>query len=125
MSAPLFYQLLMCASIIAFNLFVLESNNIFSFDGIVASYEVLCYGTLTFIYCYLSDAITSNLYDIGDSFFGCAWYILPIQQQKMFIVPIQRSQRRFHLTGLALADCSLKNFLSVFEFKFFMILMNC
>lgn len=113
MSAPLFYQLLMCASIIALNLFVLSSASILSFDGIVASYEVLIYGTLTFIYCYLSDTITSNLYEIGDSFFGCAWYFLPVQQQRLFIFPIERSHRRFHLTGFSLVDCSLRNFLSV------------
>lgn len=113
MSATLFYQLLICASIIAFNLFVLESYNLLSFESLASIYVVATYSILTFIYCYLSDTVTTNLYNIGDTFFGFCWYLLPVPQQKLFILPIQRSQQLYHLNGLGLVDCSLRNFLSV------------
>lgn len=120
-SASVFYQLLVCASIIALNLLALETQNWLSLERIVSIYEVLVYIALTFLYCNVSDTVTTNLYDIGDTFFGCLWYTLPLAQQKLFILPIQRSQRRFHLTGLGLVDCSLRNFLSVLAFIAFEI----
>lgn len=113
MSATLFYQLLICASIIGFNLFALESYDLISFESLASFYVVATYATLTYLYCYLSDTLTTNFYNVGDTFFGCWWYAMPVRHQKLFILPIQRSQRRFHLNGLGLVDCSLKNFLSV------------
>lgn len=67
----------------------------------------------TFVYCYLSENITSGLFTVGQSFYGCEWYRLPIDQQKLFNLPLARAQVEFRLKGLDIVDCSLGVFLSV------------
>lgn len=113
MSATIFYQLLMCATCNAVQLFMLESNNVLSFEGIVSIYLLLMHMSLTYACCYLSESVTANLTRVGDIFFDFPWYQLPIQQQKLIIMPIQRSNRPFYFDGFGLVDCSLQTFLSV------------
>lgn len=113
MSATLFNQLLMCALAIAMQLFLLESTKLISFDTMISIYFIFVFTTTAFIYCYLSEIVTTGLLRIGDNFYHFAWYLLPVQQQQLFLMPIQRAYREFYFSGFGLIDCSLKNFLSV------------
>lgn len=65
------------------------------------------------ISCVFSEVITHDLCTIADIFYGYAWYRLPVKQQKLFILPIQRANKALRLTGLGLVDCSLRVFASV------------
>lgn len=113
MSATIFNQLLVCAVTIAMQLFLLESTKLISFDTVISVYFIFVFTTTAFIYCSLSETVTTDLLSIGDNFYDFAWYLLPVQQQRFFLLPIQRAYREFHFGGLGLIDCSLKNFLSV------------
>lgn len=113
MSEVLFYQLLVCALIIALSMVSLQSNNLFSYDTIVSLYIVVWVSFVAFIYCHLSDSTTSTLLEIGDFFYGCDWFMLPVKYQKWSRWPIQCSQRIFHFNGLGLLNCSLRTFFSV------------
>lgn len=64
---------------------------------------------------------TTDLLEIGDIFYNSAWYRLPIKEQRLLALPIQRSQREFRLSGLGFLDCSLAVYSSVkllFSIKF-------
>lgn len=54
-----------------------------------------------------------NLFEVGDIFYNSLWYKLPSQEQKLLILPIQRSQKLFRLNGFGIVDCSLEVFSSV------------
>lgn len=117
----LFYQLLVCAVIIAFNLFGLETATL-DMHTFLAAAELIDTVILTYIYCYLSEQITSDLVDIGDIFYGSDWYGMPVKFQKLVALPILRSQREIQLSGLELIDCTLTIYLSVsLEFPFLSI----
>lgn len=106
-SEALFCQLLMCAATMAINLFALESSGLLSLRAISPIYQLLVILTTTFIYCYLSEALTTDLLEIGDLFYGIAWYRLPISAQSLLIPAIHHSQQEFRLKGAGLIDCSL------------------
>lgn len=113
MSPTLFFQLLSSALNTAVLLVVIDVNNLFrlstlsSFDGLV------CIFVTTLFYCNLSETITAKLLSIANIFYENDWYYLPVKQQKMVIIPIQRSQKEFRLKGLGLINCSLWIFASV------------
>lgn len=110
----LFYQLLVCAVIIAFNLFSLESTkSIYDLHSIVSFTELTSTVVPTYIYCSLSDNFTSDLEDIGDVFYESTWFKMPVKYQRFMIMPIMRSQREIRLSGFGLIDCSLNVFLAV------------
>lgn len=117
MSPAIFYQLLLCAVILAVYLFTIQVTELFSFGSLVSFVGILCIVGPTYIYCMLSENITIKIYEIGDGFYNIAWYRLPIKQQKLFILPIQRSQSEFRLMGLGLVDCSLGVFSAVSEYS--------
>lgn len=74
MSSIIFYQPMMCASIVAFNLYSLDLNGISTNLEVFASiYEILFSATPTFAYCFLSNRVTSRLLEVDDAFYGCAW----------------------------------------------------
>lgn len=107
-SPVLFYQLLLCAVSMSVFLLALEECEMLVFTLGITSITIS-----TFIYCYLSDNGTADLFAIGDAFYGCAWYLLTVSQQKRLILPIQRANHEFRLTGFGIVDCSLGVFVSV------------
>lgn len=114
MGSIIFYQLMMCAIILAFNLYSLELNGISTNLEVFASiYEILFSVTPTFAYCFLSNRVTSRLLEVGDAFYGCAWYALAPDQQMLFFAIIQRSQRDMCFSGLGIIECTLESFSSV------------
>lgn len=117
LSIGLFFQLLVCAVSLAVFMIGLESNphlNLIAFIMLIGVSVTL---TSTGIPCYLSENVTNALEAIGDIFFDCAWYHLPPKQQKLFLLPLQRSQKTFRFTGLGLVECSLGVFLGVGYFS--------
>lgn len=113
MSPPIFYQLLLCAVIMAVFLFAIQVNEFFSLASLVSFQGMFSVVGPTYIYCNLSENVTAKLYEIGDVFYNFAWYRLPVKRQKLFIPPIQRSQSEFRLMGFGLVDCSLTVFSAV------------
>lgn len=118
MDEVLFYMLLACSSIIAFDLIALDSSDTFSLETAVTLYDLSTILAMTFIHCYSSEQITQMLYNIGDIYYNSMWYHLPVALQKSIIFPIQRSSREFRLKSLGLIDCSLPAFLSVRRYDY-------
>lgn len=117
MSVGLFFQLLVCAISLAIYSVGLESNDILSMRFFISAIGLTNTISSTYAYCYLSEYVTYNLAMVGDYFYSCAWYCLPIKQQQLFILPIQRAQLKFRINGLGIVECSLRVFSSVtFEF---------
>lgn len=108
-----FYQLMVCAVIIAFNLFALDIATATILHSIVSLGELLSTIVPTYIYCSLSEYFTANLLEIGEVFYASTWYNFRVKYQKLLKMPIMRSQREVRLSGLGLIDCSLNVFLSV------------
>lgn len=113
MSPVLFFLLLSYAIIIAIFLLDFEAVDEFTF---------VVYGMLTafsnfvmqlVIYSRLSENVTRDLFASGDLFYDSPWYQLAPNLQKLYALPILRSQREFRLTGLGIIECSLRVFASV------------
>lgn len=113
MSGVLFYQLLICAAVTAFNLFALEANGFLNLNAAVSLYLMISALITTFLYCFLADRFTTDLLDIAMIFYGSTWYQLPSHHQRIFVLLIKRSQREIRLKCFGLIDCSLSVFSSV------------
>lgn len=113
MSAALFYQLFFCAVTTAVLLFAIDTNSLFTLSTIISIQGILIIATPTFVYCNLSEQLTSQLFSIGDIFYERAWYRMPLKHQQLVIFPIRRSHMEFRLMGLGIIDCSLSVFVSV------------
>lgn len=113
MELVLFNMATTCVIIIAFNLLVVELNDTFNMEAMIAFIDLYLMLGLTFAHFYLSEWITSDLSDIGDIFYNSPWYQLPLKQQTLMALPIQRAGRVFRLQCLGLCNCSLAIFASV------------
>lgn len=111
----LFFQLLICAIIIAFDLFTMESASTSYLHLIVSFTEMASTVVPCYIYCSLSETFTFELVEIGDTFYSSLWYEMPVTYQKLMQMPVMRSQREVRLSGLGLINCSLSVFLSVWK----------
>lgn len=100
----------------ASELFAIELNEAFSFEAVNAMAYIAFVLALMYAYCSASERVTSYLLDVGEMFYNSAWYQLPVKQQKLLVLPIQRAEREFRLSGLGLFDCSLAVFSSVSNF---------
>lgn len=113
MDVPLFANLLTCATVIAFNLLLLEVSDHVDLSIAASLYDMGTVVAMTIIFCLLSELITAALLRIGDAFYESMWYRLPPRQQKLLGLPIQRSQRVFYFEGLGLIYSSLYTFVRV------------
>lgn len=113
MELVLLTSTVVCTISIALNLYALELNNTISAEAMDALFDLFLVVMLMFTYCYLSERVTADLFDIGDIFYNVDWFQLPVNQQRFLVLPIQRSQRELRLQGLGLFDCSLAIFSSV------------
>lgn len=116
MSMVLFITILTCATNIAFDLYVIDLHDSFNFNLAIAVANMCIITGITFVYCFLSERITTELLAIAEVFYYSAWYQLPVKQQRIVMLPIARSQREFRLTCLGFIDCSLPVFSSVNSF---------
>lgn len=113
MSGVLFFQLVLCALATAFGLFVINLHGLLSYTTAVAVIAISTVFLPTFIYCDLSERITTDLHEMGCAFYSLAWYELPFKQQKIILLSIQYAQYGVRLTGFGIISCSLATFLSV------------
>lgn len=100
-------MIILSSLVTAFNLYVFELNDALNLEIIAAFFDLVIALVITFINCYLSEQITTALFEIGDNFYDMPWYQLSTKQQKGLVFPIQRAQRELRLTGLGLVDCTL------------------
>lgn len=113
MEVTLFFKTLSCIIAIAFNLYVLEVSGTVNMEAVVAIVDMLLSIAVTFVCFYIAEWISIYMLDIADIFYDSPWYRLPVEQQKLLVLPIQRAQRQFRLKGLGMFDCSLAVFSSV------------
>lgn len=113
MSVSLFFQLLICAASLAVYLVGLEASSFLELSFYVTLSGITVALVPTYLFCLLSENVSLDLGAIGASFYDCAWYQLPVRQQLMFVMPIQRGQQTYHMSGLDLVDCSLRAFTMV------------
>lgn len=113
MSVGLFFQLLVCATSLAVYMVGIETNGVRSMNTCISIIGVLITMSSTYVYCLISENVTTDLEMVGDSFYESSWYRLPVQQQRLFGLPIQRSQKEFRMTGLGFVECSLRVYSSV------------
>lgn len=113
MEPILFNMAFTCVIVLACNLLVIEINYTLNFQIMTALIDTFAVVGLAFTFFYFSDWITIKLMEIGDIFYNLSWYQLPVKQQKLLILPIQRAHRSIRLKCLGLFDCSLAVFLSV------------
>lgn len=117
MSVGLFFQLLICAVSLAVYMMGMETSKAFGLTFFVSISGIVNNLTATYIYCLLSENVTLDLGMIGNNFYDCAWYQLPVRQQRLFAVPIQWAQLEFRMTGLGWVECSLRVFTAVSFFR--------
>lgn len=103
-------HLLCCALIIAFNLVLLDSVDHIKIEVFSSLYIMSSETATNFIFCFLSEHITTCLSKIPNVFYGSLWYHLPPPRQKLISLAIARSQQEFHLEGLGIMSCSLETF---------------
>lgn len=113
MSVGIFFQLLVCASLLAIYMVGIEADGNLGVNVLISLVGVAANVIISFLFCFLSENLTHKLSTIGDHFYNYAWYRLPIKQQQLFIFPIQRTQKEFRINGLGIVECSLKVFVSV------------
>lgn len=114
MTMILFAMTVSCTTGIALDLLAIEMNNYFGFGIMTTIIDLLLMLGIMFTYSCLSELISSDLIEIGDFFYNFAWYqLLPVEKQKLLVLPIQRAQREVRLSGLGLCDCSLEVFSKV------------
>lgn len=113
MNMILFSLTVTCTIDIAFNLYVIELNYSLNFEAIIAFLNTVNMLGMTFVFYYLSECITQHLLDIGDSFYGSAWYRLADRHRRLLKMAIMRAQREFRLNGFGFFCCSLPIFSKV------------
>lgn len=116
MEMILFTMALSYTIVIALCLFAVELNELISIETLVAFINLIVVLVIMFIYCYLSEWVTSDLLEIGEIFYNSPWYELAVKEQQLLTLPIQRAHRVFRLKGLGLFECSLFVFSSVRDF---------
>lgn len=122
MEVTLFNITVICTICIAFNLLAVELNDSINLGLLIAFADMAFVMAITGVYFFHSEWITSDLLEIGDNFYNSAWYLLPVKQQRLLALPIQRAEREFRLKGLGLFECSQAAFLSVFFYLNFFCL---
>lgn len=118
MSSVLFYQLFSCVLFLAFGIFALDSTlDEPGFSTFLCILILLNALIPTFVYCYFADTYSTDLLDVGDVFYNSFWYILPVKQQILMIIPIQRAQlRKFTRFIISISFLRLISFLFSFFF---------
>lgn len=113
MEVILFAITFTCTIVLAFSLLVVELNESLNLEMLVAFIDSGIVIAITAIYFFHSEWITSDLLEIGDNFYNAPWYLLPMKQQRLLVLPIQRADRVFRLKGLGFFECSQALFITV------------
>lgn len=112
MDVILFAMILTCSVALALDLFAIELAGAVSIETTNAVLNINLLLILIFTYCYRSECVTTDLLEIGDHFYNSEWYRLPVKQQRLLALPIDRAHSEFRFKGLGLFNCSLAVFSS-------------
>lgn len=112
-SGVIFNQLSTCVLFVALSLFGLDQAVDFDANLILAINCLIEYVVICLVYCYYSEIVTQTSFDIGEAIYDLSWYTLPIERQKMIILMIRKSQKKFRFNGFGIVDCSSETFVSV------------
>lgn len=115
----IFCQLLCSAIELALYTFVIDGTAVMSPASNTAIIGAMTVLLPTFLFCKLSENMTDRLLKIGDVFYKCPWYRLSVRQQKLFLLPIQRGQMEYRISGLGIVECSLAIFTAVRIYSFY------
>lgn len=66
-----------------------------------------------YVTCNYSTNVLGKLSEISDIAFDAHWFTFPVDDQKLFPVVIQRTQKQIRLSGYKIITCSRETFLSV------------
>lgn len=113
MSVVIFFQMLFSAIELASFIFAIDEKKGMNLMNGTAILGGCCILMPTFLFCKLSDNVTASMQMIADAFYECSWYCLSAKQQTVFLLPIQRAEKKFRINGLGMVDCSLAIFASV------------
>lgn len=106
----IFLHLVCCASFIGFNFLLLEVSDKIDLQVLSSLYVMLSDIAMNFVFCLLSENITSDLLKIGDIVYESRWYRLRTRQQALITLILARSQELFRLRALGIIPCSLDTF---------------
>lgn len=113
MSGNLFMAISSCFLLLVFTISSVDQSDGMDTTLMFMLQCLLMFSMICFIYCYFSENITKNSFEIGDIAYNSLWYEMTVKQQKAIILIIGQSQREFRLTALGMVDCSLITFLAV------------
>lgn len=113
LSEIIFYQMLFSAIELASYMFAMDETQGMSLTNVTAVIGALTVLLPTYLFCKLSENVTAKLWMTGNAFYECSWYRLSAKQQKLVLLPIQRSSQEFRMNGLGIVDCSLAIFTTV------------
>lgn len=68
---------------------------------------------LLFIFFYFGHILTTQLLNLCDLIYYSEWYRYPLKVQQCIPIMLQRSQKRFYISGYGIMACNLENFLGV------------
>lgn len=111
-SGYLFYQFIFTLNYIAYFIFAMDGVQAKSIDfNVLIVYNFLVTSIcLNFILCYYADNLTEEASGVADAMYNTAWFEMPVEQQKLLLLPICRSQKLIRLTGFGVYTYSLQNF---------------
>ncbi|XP_031622714.1 uncharacterized protein LOC116340381 [Contarinia nasturtii] len=110
-SGYLYFQFLFTLNYIAYVIFGLDGvAHELNFNGFTVYFILFISISVNFILCYYADNLTSHACGIADELYNSLWFEMPIQQQKLLLVPICRAQKLFRLTGFGIFTYSQQNF---------------
>lgn len=109
----IFFLLIGCSSMLAFDLLDLYSHTVISVDSMVAIYDLFAVLTLAFLACYLSEMLTTVFMEADNIFYNCAWYEWPMTRQRNLIMAIRQTHDEFRLKSFGYSICSVSMFLKV------------
>lgn len=113
MSAIMFFQLLMYVIFIALSLLAVDKAEINT--ALLFDFQCLgLYTAYTFVCCSSSENLTEKSLDVSNVAYNSMWYCMSINERKVVILTIIRSQKEFRLDALGLFECSFVTFLQVF-----------
>lgn len=111
-SGYLFYQFFFTLNYIAFFIFVMDGvlTKAIDFNDVIVYNFLVAATCVNFILCNYADKLTQEASEVADAMYNTAWYDMPVEQQKMLLLPIARSQKLIRLTGFGIYTYSLQNF---------------
>lgn len=82
-----------------------------------------------YLFCYFGNSLSNSQEDIADYFHELNWHELPVQMQKLFLLPIMAAQNPIHMYAFGSIECTSETFTKVLiyiiQWKNIMCLICC